>query len=557
LQTFNTIGLSDKLVKALAEQGITEPTAIQEQSIPLLLQGDNDFIGLAQTGTGKTAAFGLPLIELTNEEVRATQSLVIAPTRELAVQTAENLKEFARYHKNITVDVVYGGTPIYPQIKRIKDRTPNILVATPGRLIDLMDRKVIFLDKINYVVLDEADEILNMGFKEDLDKILSLTPEDKNTWLFSATMPAGIRRIVKNYMVGPKEVTISKKEQVNKNIEHRYVWVQRRDRREVLQRLVDANPEFYGLIFCRTKIDTQELAEYLLGQGYAAGALHGDVSQSQRDETMKRFKSGRLKILVATDVAARGIDVDDLTHVIHYALPDDHAFYTHRSGRTARAGKQGVSIAILHPGQERKLKALRSELGIEIQKMEVPSIESIRESKLMIWTQKIIETEVTKLPPELLKACDQAFAELSKEDLLQKLLTLEIAKEPKRSKELGSADRERFDSSSRRERGNSREGGRPRDRGAERERGKIRKRGKLDRYFINIGSLDKLSRRDLVDLISDKTKVPGGTIDIVDFGKKHSYFEIDHKNATRIGHVFQDFHFQGRPIRVNKDQGRR
>lgn len=547
MQTFNHIGLSEKLVKALAEQGITQPTAIQEQAIPILLSGQEDFIGLAQTGTGKTAAFGLPLIELTNPEMKVTQSLVIAPTRELAVQTAENLMQFSRYHKNVKVDVVYGGTPIYSQIKRIKEKTPQILVATPGRLIDLMERKVVFLDNISYVVLDEADEILNMGFKEDLDKILSLTPEDKNTWLFSATMPAGIRRIVKEYMVKPKEVTISKKEQVNKNIEHRYVWVHRRDRREVLQRLVDANPDFYGVIFCRTKIDTQELAEHLLRQGYAAGALHGDISQNQRDETMKRFKSGKLKLLIATDVAARGIDVDDLTHVIHYALPDDQAFYTHRSGRTARAGKQGVSIAILHPGQERKLKALRNELGIEIQKMEVPSLEAIRKFKMEQWTKNILEADIKNVSDKLWEEWQAGFVDISKEELLKRLLALELDKEPKGNKELESTGKpERHGKADRN-----------RDSVRNRDRNKRKKRGKVDRYFINIGSIDKLSRRDLVDLISDRAKAPGSSIDIIDFGKKHSYFEMDHKNASRLGHVFQDYHFQGRPIRVNKDAGRK
>ena len=552
MQKFKELGLSAELVKALTESGITDPTTIQEQAIPTLLQGDTDFIGLAQTGTGKTAAFGLPLLELINEESRVTQSLIIAPTRELAVQTAENLKQFARYRKRVVIDVVYGGTPITPHIRQLKQQVPMILVATPGRLIDLVDRKAIHLDKVSYVVLDEADEILNMGFKEDLDKILSFTPAEKNTWLFSATMPPGIRRIVKNYMHDPAEVTVSKQERVNKNISHQYVLVQRKDRVEALKRLIDAAPEFYGLVFCRTKIDAQQLAEHLMGETYHAGALHGDLSQRQRNDTMKRFKSKMLKVLVATDVAARGIDVDDLTHVIHYALPDDPSFYTHRSGRTARAGKKGKSIILLTPDSERKLKALRHDLGIEISRVEVPTHDQIWKSKLDNWAQRILDSNVSEVPEELLNHAMERFADIDKKEILARLLALEIAQLKPSTGDLNVKDRSGADKS----RGSDRNS-RGNDRSREKKNGKTydgpSATGELHRFFINLGSFDQLNRGSMLKLICDKTNLSKRNIGNIDIGKKHSYFEIDKKSSSQVTSAFRDFSYKGRKIRVNRD----
>ena len=565
MQKFKELGLSAELEKALAELGITEPTTIQEKAIPTLLKDDHDFIGLAQTGTGKTAAFGLPLLELINEESKVTQGLIIAPTRELAVQTAESLKAFSKYRKKVVIDVVYGGTPIVPHLKQLKKHTPMILVATPGRLIDLVERKALRLDSISHVVLDEADEILNMGFKEDLDKILSFTPAEKFTWLFSATMPAGIRRIVKQYMHEPKEVTVSGKEKVNKNIQHNYVLIRKRDRTEVLKKLIDSAPEFYGLVFCRTKIDTQEVAEHLMSASYQAGAIHGDMSQQQRNLTMKRFKSGMLKVLVATDVAARGIDVDDLTHVIHYALPDDTAFYTHRSGRTARAGKKGQSIILLTPDTERKLKWLKRDLGIDISKMTVPSNEEIWANKLDNWAKRIIENEPKNLSEKLLNRCKELFNDLDKEDLLARLLSLEMDTDQSKEIDFNLSGKEKDWSDSRDKRKSNRK---DRDRRDRKDRGDRRDRPDRDqgdrnnitdghRFYINMGSFDHLDRHKLLNLISDKTSISKKKIGNIELGKKHSYFEIDKNSSRTVAKSFKDFNYRGRQIRVNRDGGKK
>ena len=352
MTTFKDIGVSAEIVKALEENGIVNPTEIQDKAIPMILESDPDFIGMAQTGTGKTAAFGIPMLELIDSGIKKTQALVLAPTRELAQQIAKEISMFSKYQEQIKVDVVYGGASIQDQIRSIKRRTPHVVIATPGRLIDLAKRKAIDLGNIRYVILDEADEMLNMGFKEELDKILAFTPEDKRTWLFSATMPSEIRRLVKVYMKDPMEVKTNQKRVVNENIEHRYKMVRRADKPQALKRLIDFYPDMYGVVFCRTKIETQRLAETLVSGGYAVEALHGDLSQAQRDAVMNRFRSGSVKVLLATDVAARGIDVENLTHVVHYALPDDKEYYTHRSGRTARAGTSGVALSFCDAGEK-------------------------------------------------------------------------------------------------------------------------------------------------------------------------------------------------------------
>ncbi len=322
-----------------------------------LLSGNRDFVGLAQTGTGKTAAFGLPLLDLVDDSSRDTQALVLAPTRELGLQIANDLENFSEKFKSFNIVAVYGGSSISEQIRKVK-KGAQIIVATPGRLIDLIDRRAINLSTVRYVVLDEADEMLNMGFKEDLDKILSFTPEEKSTWLFSATMPREVRAIMKNYMSDPFELTVGDKNTGNVNIEHQYVVVQDKDRYLALKRILDYTPEIFGVIFCRTRIDTQRIAEMLMKDGYNADALHGDLTQQQRDRVMINFRQRTLQILVATDVAARGIDVEDITHVIHLNIPDEMEFYTHRSGRTARAGKKGVSIAMVSRKELGKVKQI-------------------------------------------------------------------------------------------------------------------------------------------------------------------------------------------------------
>lgn len=411
----------------LDELGFETPTDIQTQSIPQLITGHKDFIGLAQTGTGKTAAFGLPLLEQINPADDSTQGLILAPTRELGRQIAEQLAIFSKYMDRVNVLPVYGGAAISNQIKALR-KPQHIIIATPGRLIDLIGRKAIKLGNLRFLVLDEADEMLNMGFKEDIDEILNYTPEDKLTWLFSATMPPQIKKIVNKYMVEPVEVKVNTQNKVNKNIEHLYTVVRGRDKSEALKRFLDMDSEMRGVVFCRTRRDTQELAELLLQYNYKADALHGDLSQAQRDRVMSRFKNKSLQVLIATDVAARGIDVNDLTHVFHYTLPDDEEYYTHRSGRTARAGKKGASISFISNKEGYRIKRLEKALGIEFNKLEIPSGEDIAKIRIENWCKGILDTPANQAKVyEGIK--DQAyllFGNLSKEELIAKLVSNEL-----------------------------------------------------------------------------------------------------------------------------------
>ena len=427
MKSFSELGLSKSLLQVLPELGFENPSPIQAQSIPHLCEKASDFIGLAQTGTGKTAAFGLPLLDWIDQKERTTQALILAPTRELGQQIANQLKIFAKYLANIQIQSVYGGASIVVQMNDIKRKTPQIVIATPGRLLDLMRRKVLDLSTIKFVILDEADEMLNMGFKEDLDDILSYTGDAKNTWLFSATMPKEIRNIVKNYMSNPVEVKVSKGNQLNENIEHQYAVVKSSDKFEGLKRVLDVEEGFRGVIFCRTRIKTQQLADDLNKSGYQSEALHGDLSQAQRNRVMKRFKSHTLQVLVATDVAARGIDVDDLTHVIHYALPDDLFYYTHRSGRTARAGKKGISLSILTNRDMRKLDELKKALKLKIDKISIPSVEEILDIRLNKWATNLLNSPIRKdLNGKLLTDIQMLLGSLSYEELVEKLVSKEI-----------------------------------------------------------------------------------------------------------------------------------
>ncbi len=363
MKNFHELGLNEPILKVLPELNIHEPTEIQRQAIPILIQNNTDFIGLAQTGTGKTAAFGLPLVQNIDPSFKAVQALVVTPTRELGQQVAQQLAAFARYQPGVKVEVVYGGKPIFQQIKNLQ-RKPQIIVATPGRLIDLIQRKAISLKSIRNVVLDEADEMLNMGFKDAINEILTYTPKEKNIWLFSATMPAEIRQIVGDYMSNPQEVAVNSSVKVNVDIDHQFVRVKSSMKKEAFQTLVDSDPEMRAVVFCRTKNDTRDLAHQLSRMNYPVDALHGDLSQGQRDKVMRKFKSGQLQYLIATDVAARGIDVDNLSHVIHFQLPDDMDFYTHRAGRTARAGKKGISLVLASRSDFHKIDSLQRKLKI-------------------------------------------------------------------------------------------------------------------------------------------------------------------------------------------------
>ncbi len=552
MTNFTELGLSAPLLKALTEMGIETPTPIQEQAIPILIGEPRNFIGLAQTGTGKTAAFGLPLLEVLKPELRHTQALILAPTRELGQQIAQQIQLFAKYTSTIRIQVVYGGASIVEQMRALKN-TPHILIATPGRLMDLMSRKALSITNISHVILDEADEMLNMGFKEDIDEILSHTPENKVTWLFSATMPKDIRRIVSKYMPEAAEIAVNKGGEMNKKIKHQYVVVRESDKTETLKRFVEASEDIRCIVFCRTKIVTQQLAEDLKKYDIKAEPLHGDLSQSQRDQVMKRFKAGGLQVLIATDVAARGIDVNDLTHVFHHSLPDSFAFYTHRSGRTARAGKDGLSVAFVSQGDVRKIKMLERELKVTFDKLMIPSASNILLIKLTQWAEKVVAAApLAKKVEEVDAKVQELFAELTREELIEKLVSIELKKLSFDNRDLNGGGERRDDRS--RDRGDSRDSrDGDRERGGDRfeDRGQARSNGKT-RFFINIGEMDRIDDRELIELVSMQTRLSIDDISVDTIEDKHSYFEITEQHSEKVMDDFNGFTFRGRDIRVDK-----
>lgn len=565
MKSFSELGLSKPLLQVLPELGFENPSPIQEQSIPLLNDKPQDFIGLAQTGTGKTAAFGLPLLDWINSNERTTQALILSPTRELGQQIAGQLAIFAKYLPNVQIQCVYGGASIVVQMKDIKRKTPQIVIATPGRLLDLMRRKVLDLSNVNFVVLDEADEMLNMGFKEDLDDILAYTGDSKNTWLFSATMPKEIRTIVKSYMTNPVEVKVSTGNQVNENIEHQYAVVKSSDKFEGLKRVLDVEEGFRGVIFCRTRIKTQQLADDLNKSGYQSEALHGDLSQAQRDRVMKRFKNHSLQVLVATDVAARGIDVNDLTHVIHYALPDDPSYYTHRSGRTARAGKKGISLSILTNRDMRKLDGLEKSLKLKIDKISIPSVEDILTIRLSKWAENLMKSPIRKdLNGKLLTDIQMLLGSMSFEELVEKLVSKEIdtLNYNKKDKDLNESER-----GSKRSSKNSDKRTKGRDRNSDRrDRSKsdFKRKDKSDnksnkskqkgaRFFINVGKLDGVSKSDMVDFLSETIKIRKSDVGDIDLQKNCSFFEVDNRHTKKVVSSFKGIYIDGRELRVNRD----
>ncbi len=423
LTNFTDLGLAPTIVRALDANEITQPTEIQEKSIPTLLTGEQDFIGLAQTGTGKTAAFGLPLLQHINVRQRDVQGLVLAPTRELGQQIAHQLELFSKHLTRLNIEAVYGGVALGPQIRRVKNR-PHILVATPGRLIDLVERGVVDLGQVSHLVLDEADEMLNMGFQPAIDQILSFLPSEKAIWLFSATMPEAIKRLVHRYMrQGYAQVKVSPQNVVNRNIEHQYVVCSAEDKREVLQLLLSQDTTKRGIIFCRTKATAKNLAHRLSTQGVHVDALHGDLPQSKREGVMKKFKALRLQALVATDVAARGIDVKDLHFVYHYNLPEQLEYYTHRSGRTARAGKQGTSLCLVAPHEVRRVRHIARTLGLQFRELPAPHRGNLDKRRLMEWVQKVMDTPPSaRATPALLRAAEEAFEGVTKQALIAKLV---------------------------------------------------------------------------------------------------------------------------------------
>jgi ATP-dependent RNA helicase DeaD len=558
--TFEQLGLSPKTLRALAEMNFTIPTPIQEQAIPKLLEADIDLLGLAQTGTGKTAAFALPILEKIDGSNRKPQALILCPTRELCMQITKDIEKFSSMTPEIRTVAVYGGASISMQIRDLR-RGVQIIVATPGRMIDIIERGEVNFEQVKIVVLDEADEMLNMGFKESINQILSNTPDEKNTWLFTATMPKDIKIITKKYMRNPLEVSVSVNKG-NENIDHQYYVINPRDRYAAVKRIVDFYPDIFGIVFCRTKNETKDVADMLIKDGYNSDALHGDLTQQQRDIVMNRYREKSLQLLIATDVAARGIDVSDVTHVINYALPDDAENYTHRSGRTARAGKKGISISLVSKREMHKINELERIVSKKFEKVNVPTGAEVCQNQLLALIHRAHQVEVNE--EQLAPFMDQInaeFADMSKEDVIKRFASMEFNRFLEYYQD--SRDLNQGGELSRSERGPIRErserfGGERSERGAPRERGDRGERGGTiypqtgyDRFFINIGNLDNITKGDLLRIVCDHTNVRGGSIGRIDMKDKFSFFEVESKFKKDIVSGMKNINHNGRSLRID------
>ena len=548
LKTFEELGVSEDIRRAIEELGFEQPMPVQEEVIPYLLGNRNDVIALAQTGTGKTAAFGIPILQRIDPTNRATQALVLSPTRELCLQIADDLNDFSKYIKGINVVPVYGGTSIETQIRALRHGA-QIIVATPGRLIDLMNRKKAHLDEVNNVVLDEADEMLNMGFSESIDEILAGVPEDRNTLLFSATMSKEIEKIAKSYLHDYKEIVVGSRNEGAENVNHIYYMVNAKDKYLALKRIVDYNPRIFAIVFCRTKVETQEIADKLIKDGYNAESLHGDLSQQQRDLTMQKFRQHLTQLLVATDVAARGLDVDDLTHVINYGMPDDIESYTHRSGRTGRAGKKGTSIAIVHTRERHKIRAVEKTIGKQFVEGKIPEPQEICKKQLFKVMDQILKTDVDEeqIAP-FMDDISRYFEYIDKEDVIKKIVSLEFGKflsyyadAPEIGvvkKERGSGERD----GRRGERGKRREGGR---------NGGARKPEEgFKRLFINLGKTDGFYPGEVMQYINRHVhgRQEVGHIDLL---STISYIEVPEGDAQMVMRALDGTVYKGRKVRCN------
>lgn len=534
MTTFNDLGLNASVLSAISELGFENPTPIQEKSIPVFLENERDILGLAQTGTGKTAAFGLPLLQLVDFNAKQTQALIICPTRELCMQISRDLATYSKHMQGVRIVSVYGGASINGQIEDLR-RGAQIIVATPGRLIDLMSRRAVNIKTINYVVLDEADEMLNMGFREDIEGILSVTPDEKRVCLFSATMPKEIRSIANQYMKDPVEISVGKANSSNANISHEYAVVHAKDKYAAFKRILDFNNEsFYGIIFCTTKHETQDISDKLIRDGYNADCLHGDLSQGQREKVMSRFRHKAIKILLATDVAARGIDVSDLTHVIHYHLPDDIENYTHRSGRTARAGKLGTSIALLNVREFYRLREIEKLTNIKFNRVMIPSAMEVRDKKLLAFIDTINSTEIEEsFFDDVVEKHLKPILELDKEELMKKMLSLELRRfsaEYMNGPDLNVAER-----GSRAEGGSSNE-----TYGASRG----------TRLFVSIGQKDGLNVGSLKDFVSNVTEIPNANIYRVDVKGVYSFINVDAEQVEKVMSTLHGSEYKGRQVRV-------
>lgn len=531
MTTFESLQLKPELVQAVTALGFTEPTPIQAQAIPILLESTTDFVGLAQTGTGKTAAFGLPALNHVNTAERKVQVLILSPTRELCNQIAEDLKNFSRFQPAVHIAAVYGGTSIQNQIRDIRSGV-QIIVATPGRLIDLIDRKAVHLETVEYVILDEADEMLNMGFRDDLDYILSNTTHKKSTWLFSATMPDEVRRIAKNYMENPRELSMGKKNSAAKNIEHIYYPVQASNKYETLKRLVDFHPGMYGIIFTRTKMEAQDITEKLIREGYDIEALHGDLSQQQRDKVMARFKEKSLQLLIATDVAARGIDVDGISHVINYSLPDDPEVYTHRSGRTARAGRSGVCMSIISGRESSRLRHIEKMIDRPITRATVPSGEEVCERQFLSFIDKITGAEIDHGEYErYLPMIKEKLSSLSKEDIINRVASLEFQRflnYYRNARDLNEYDR--------------------------RDREKPMRDG-MKKLYLNLGAKDGFYKASLLQFLLDNSGLSKGDLGRIDMEDTRTFIEAEEVAAAVLIDTFNGTSYNNRPVRMDAMTG--
>lgn len=537
MKTFEELGVAAPILKAIQEMGYESPMPVQEEVIPFLLGEDNDVIALAQTGTGKTAAFGLPILQKINVDIYQPQALILCPTRELCLQIADDLNDYSKYIHNLKVLPVYGGSSIESQIKTLK-RGVHVVVATPGRLLDLMNRKTVNLTLIKNVIMDEADEMLNMGFTDSINAILAEVPENRNMLLFSATMPKEIANITKKYMKNPKEIVIGNKNEGNKNIRDIYFMVRAQDKYLALKRIADFYPNIYGIIFCRTRKETQEIADKLIQDGYNADSLHGELSQAQRDYVMQKFRIKNLQLLVATDVAARGLDVDDLTHVINYGLPDDIESYTHRRGRTGRAGKTGISISICHIKEKGKIREIEQTIKKKFEKGEMPTGHAICEKQLFnlvdqIEKVKVNEEEIASLMPQIFRKLEW----LDKEDIIKRMVSLEFNRMIDYYKDADEIQQVDDHSNKKEKRGHTAEAG-------------------YARLFLNFGKADGLYASQLIELVN---KCVPGKIDIgrIDLRENFSFFEVEEKEAKRVMKCMNGFEIDDRRISVEPAQGKK
>ncbi len=532
--TFAQLGLRPEIVQAITEMGFETPTEIQSKVIPIMLTQPTDVVGLAQTGTGKTAAFGLPMLHKINFSKNHIQGLILCPTRELCLQIQKDYLNFAKQIKNAKITAVYGGSSMERQMREIRQGA-QIVVATPGRLVDLMNRGAIKLNAVDYLVLDEADEMLNMGFKEDIDTILESTPKEKTTWLFSATMPKEVRRIASGYMHNPEEVTVGARNTGNVNIEHVYYLTMARNKYAALKRIVDFSPEIYGIIFTRTKLDAQDIAEKLIKDGYNADSLHGDLSQAQREKVMARYRSRSLQILVATDVAARGIDVNDITHVINYSLPDELEVYTHRSGRTARAGKKGISISIINSKETGKIRQLEKSVNAKFTKKDIPNGPEICEKQLFKIIKEVHDVEVNDSEIEpFLPGINAQLEDLSKEELIKRFASLEFNRFLEYYRNAPDLNID----------ANAKGGG-----------ASYRSGGDFSRFFISVGEKDGLDKVGLLKFLN-RQGLGNYKIGRIDVKHTFSFFEIDENGADEVKHNLNGIEFGNRQIRVELEEGR-